>query len=176
MFKELGFKDGLLFMQGYSDGEKITFFEMGCRLGGSFYNHERACLGMDAIEMTIRYALTGKMVRDIHSIKYDIAKYDKFALDCNYLLKGYNETIKQIIGMEDVKSMPSCLSTIQYQEIGYHYDKDKTVDRPIFTASIICDTVEDVKKDVSYINNIFDVVNANNESILLPKIDPELLF
>lgn len=36
MFKDLGFKDGLLFMQGYSEGNRITFFEMGCRLGGSF--------------------------------------------------------------------------------------------------------------------------------------------
>lgn len=176
MFKDLGFKDGLLFMQGYADGEKITFFEMGCRLGGSFYNHERACLGTDAIEMTIRYALTGKMVENIHSLKYDIAKYDKFALDCNYLLKGYNETIKQIIGIDDVKGMSSCLSTIQYQEIGYHYDKDKTVDRPIFTASIICNTIEDVKKDVSYINKVFDVLNTEDKSILLTKINPEILF
>lgn len=176
MFKKLGFRDGLLFMQGYSDGKKITFFEMGCRLGGSFYNHERACLGMDAIEMTIRYALTGRMVDDIHSVKYDIARYDKFALDCNYLLKGYNETVADIKGIEDVKQMPSCISTIQYQEIGYHYDKDKIVDRPIFTASIVSNTAEDVKKDVSYINNIFDVLNTDGKSILLTKIDPESLF
>lgn len=176
MFKKLGFRDGLLFMQGYSDGKKITFFEMGCRLGGSFYNHERACLGMDAIEMTVRYALTGKMVDDIHSVKYDIARYDKFALDCNYLLKGYNETVADIKGIEDVKQMPSCISTIQYQEIGYHYDKDRTVDRPIFTASIVSNTAEDVKKDVSYINNIFDVLNTDGKSILLTKIDPESLF
>lgn len=176
MFKKLGFRDGLLFMQGYSDGKKITFFEMGCRLGGSFYNHERACLGMDAIEMTVRYALTGRMVDDIHSVKYDIARYDKFALDCNYLLKGYNETVADIKGIEDVKQMPSCISTIQYQEIGYHYDKDKIVDRPIFTASIVSNTAEDVKKDVSYINNIFDVLNTDGKSILLTKIDPESLF
>lgn len=176
MFKELGFKDGLLFMQGYSDGKKITFFEMGCRLGGSFYNHERACLGMDAIEMTVRYALTGRMVNDIYSVKHDIAKYNKFALDCNYLLKGYNETVAEINGIEDVKRMPSCISTIQYQEIGYHYDKDRTVDRPIFTASIVSNTVEDVKNDVSYINDVFDVLNSKGESILLTKIDPNSLF
>lgn len=176
MFKELGFKDGLLFMQGYSDGKKITFFEMGCRLGGSFYNHERECLGMDAIEMTVRYALSGRMVDDIHSIKYDIAKYNRFALDCNYLLKGYNETVTDIKGIEDVKKMTSCISTIQYQEVGYHYDKDKTVDRPIFTASIVSNTIEDVKKDVSYINNVFDAFNQEGKSIIMTKINPESLF
>lgn len=176
MFKKLGFRDGLLFMQGYANGDKITFFEMGCRLGGSFYNHERACLGMDAIEMTVRYALSGKMVNDISLIKYDVAKYDKFALDCNYLLKGYNETVAEINGIEDVRNMSSCISTIQYQEIGYHYDKDRTVDRPIFTASIVANTEDDVKSDVAHINEVFDVLNSNGESILLTKIDPEELF
>lgn len=176
MFKDLGFKDGLLFMQGYSDGNKITFFEMGCRLGGSFYNHERACLGMDAIEMTIRYAFTGKMINDIKSVKVDVAKYDKFALDCNYLLKGYDETIADIKGIDDVKKLSSCISTIQYQNIGYHYEKDRTVDRPIFTASLVADSKEQVIKDVSYINNMFDVINAKNESLLLTKMNPELLF
>lgn len=175
MFQDLGFKDGLFFMQGYADGNKITFFEMGCRLGGSFYNHERACLGMDSVEMTVRYALTGKMVEDIHSLKYDMAKYNKFALDCNYMLKGYNETIAEIKGMEEVKNMPSCRSTIQYHEIGYHYEKDRTVDRPIFTASIVADTMEQVKKDVAYINEVLDVLNPNGESILMMKIDPEAL-
>ena len=68
------------------------------------------------------------------------------------------------------------LFLIQYQEIGYHYDKDRTVDRPIFTASIVSNTAEDVKKDVSYINNIFDVLNTDGKSILLTKIDPESLF
>jgi len=29
MFKDLGFKDGLLFMQGYTEGNQITFFVNG---------------------------------------------------------------------------------------------------------------------------------------------------
>ena len=40
MFKSLGFKDGLYFMQGFSNGNKIIFYEMGCRLGGSYYDLE----------------------------------------------------------------------------------------------------------------------------------------
>jgi hypothetical protein len=91
------------------------------------------------------------------------------------MLKGYNETIAEIKGMEEVKNMPSCKSTIQYHEIGYHYEKDRTVDRPIFTASIVADTMEQVKKDVAYINEVLDVLNPNGESILMKKIDPEAL-
>ena len=177
MFKDLGFKDGLLFMQGYTEGNQITFFEMGCRLGGSFYNHEKKCIGYDPVDMIIRYALAGKMVYDINVIDKDIAKYNhKYALDCNYLLKGSDETVSEIKGIEEVKKLPSCISTIQYHEVGYHYTKDKTVDKPIFTAEIVVDNVIKVKEDVAYINNVFDVLNERGESILINKFDPEQLF
>jgi biotin carboxylase len=177
MFKDLGFKDGLLFMQGYTEGNQITFFEMGCRLGGSFYNHEKKCIGYDPVDMIIRYALVGKMVYDINVIDKDIAKYNhKYALDCNYLLKGSDETVSEIKGIEEVKNLPSCISTIQYHEVGYHYTKDRTVDKPIFTAEIVVDNVIKVKEDVAYINNVFDVLNERGESILINKFDPEQLF
>ena len=177
MFKDLGFKDGLLFMQGYSEGNRITFFEMGCRLGGSFYNHEKECIGYDPVDMIIRYALAGKMVYDIDAIDKDVAKYShKYALDCNYLLKGSDETVSEIKGIEEVKNLPSCISTIQYHEVGYHYSKDRTVDKPIFTAEIVVDNMIKVKEDVAYINNVFDVLNERGESILINKFDPEQLF
>ena len=86
MFKKLGFRDGLIFLQGHTDGNNITFYEMGCRLGGAFYNIEQACLGMNAIDMVVRYALTGKMVYEIESMPKDIAKFSKFGFSCNYLL------------------------------------------------------------------------------------------
>lgn len=177
MYKQLGFRDGLLFMQGYADGEKITFFEMGCRLGGSFYNHEKACLGHDALTMVVRYALSGKMEYDITAIPVDVSKYKgHFALDCNYLLKGTDETVAAMKGVEEVKALPSCISTIQYHEIGYHYTKDRTVDRPIYTVEIVADSPQKVIEDVNYVNKVFDVVNEKGESILINKFDPRDLF
>lgn len=177
MFKELGFRDGLLFMQGYADGDKITFFEMGCRLGGSFYNHEKACLGYDALTMIVRYALSGKMIENIHEIAGDIARYTgKYALDCNFLLKGTDETVAEMHGVEEIKQMPSCISTIQYHDLGYHYTKDRIVDRPIYTVEIVTDSPEKVVEDVNYVNRVFDVVNEKGESLLITKFDPVGLF
>ena len=177
MFKQLGFRDGLLFMQGYADGDKITFFEMGCRLGGSFYNHEKACLGHDALTMVIRYALSGKMENDITVIPVDAARYKgHFALDCNYLLKGTDETVAEVRGVGEVKSLPSCISTIQYHEIGYHYTKDRTVDKPIYTVEIVADTPEQVVEDVTHVHKVFDVVNEKGETLLSTKYNPEDLF
>ena len=176
MFKSEGFTDGILFMQGYYDGNRVTFYEMGCRLGGSYFNHEQACLGYNAMDMVIRFALTGKMVDDINMISKESAKYEKYALDCNYLLKGIDETVASIVGMEKVEAMPECIEIQKYQDVGYHYSKDRTVDRPIMVAEVVADNKEEVKRIVNYINNEFNVFNERGESLLMEKLDPVTLF
>lgn len=177
MFRELGFTDGLLFMQGYSSGEKVTFFEMGCRLGGSYYNHQRAVLGYNALEMVVNCALTGRMTKDIFMIPVDVAKYKgKFALDCNFLLKGSDETIAEIQGIEEIESMPCCVELQKLHDVGYHYVKDRTVDKPIANAEIVVDSQEEVIEKVNYINKTFDVLNDKGESLLITKMNPEELF
>lgn len=176
MFKKEGFTDGVLFMQGYYDGKNVKFFEMGCRLGGSYFNHEQACLGYNAMDMIIQYALTGKMVEDIKTISRESAKYKKYALDCNYLLKGYDQTVSEIHGMKEVESMPECIEIQKYHEEGYHYSKDRTVDRPIMVAEVVADSKDDVIRIVNYINGVYEVLNEKGESLLMDKLDPQELF
>ena len=177
MFRELGFTDGLLFMQGYSSREKITFFEMGCRLGGSYYNHQRAVLGYNALDMVVNSALTGRMTKDILSIPEDAAKYKgKFALDCNFLLKGSDETIAEIRGIKEIESMPCCVELQKLHDVGYHYVKDRTVDKPIANAEIVVSSRDEVVEKVNYINKTFDVLNEKGESLLITKLNPEELF
>ena len=176
MFKSEGFTDGVLFMQGYYNKNQVTFYEMGCRLGGSYFNHERECLGYNAMDMIIRFALTGRMVDDINAISKDSAKYKKYALDCNYLLKGTDETVASIVGVDKVEKMPECIEIQRYHDVGYHYGKDRTVDRPIMVAEVVADNEEEVKRIVNYINKEFDVFNKQGVSLLMEKLDPEKLF
>lgn len=150
---------------------------MGCRLGGSYYNHQRAVLGYDALEMVVNYAITGRMTKDIFSIPVDAAKYKgKYALDCNFLLKGHDETIAEIRGIEDIESMPCCVELQKLHDVGYHYVKDRTVDKPIANAEIVVDSKKEVIEKVNYINKTFDVLNDKGESLLIEKMNPEELF
>lgn len=177
MFKDLGFTDGVLFMQGYCTDEKIVFFEMGCRLGGSYYNHQRACLGHNALDMIVNCSLSGKMTDYINDIPLDVARYKgKYALDCNYLLKGSDETIAEICGLDEIKALPCCVELQQFHDVGYHYVKDRTVDKPIANAEIVLDSKDEVIEKVNYINGVFDVYNQNGESLLIDKLDPIELF
>lgn len=172
MFKSEGFTDGLIFLQGHFDGKRVKFYEMGCRLGGSFFNLEQECLGYNPIDMTIRYALTGKMVYDINMVSKRAAAYPKYAMSCNYLLKGDGETIYKINGIEEIKAMKNTVAIIQEREEGLTYYIDKTVDKPVLTVHSVADTFDDLKQLIKYMNDIFTVVNENGKSLLMEKFNP----
>ena len=104
---------------------------MGCRLGGSFFELEQACLGFNPVDMIVRYALSGKMTNAINEMHVQQAKYNKFALGYNFLLKGDSETIAEITGIDTMVTLQSYLSSIQYMNVGDHFKKDRTMDKPL---------------------------------------------
>ena len=168
MFKELGFRDGLIFLQGHIDGEKITFYEMGCRLGGSFFDLEQACLGMNAVDMIIRHALTGKMVSSIDIIPDRAAKFTKFAAVNNFLLAGGNETIAKIKGVEEAKKLPSYVTAIQYREEGLYYVLDSIVDKPVISIYFTGKDLKEIKDSIQYLNEPYASIRmgfSNNPCI-----------
>ena len=64
----------------------------------------------------------------------------------------------------------------QFHDVGYHYVKDRTVDKCIVDVEMVCDSKEEVIEKVNYINGIFDVFNERGESLLMSKLDPTELF
>lgn len=175
MFKELGFTDGLIFLQGHTDGKKITFYEMGCRLGGSFFELEQSVLGLNPVEMTVRYALTGKMTDSIERIGPRSADFPKAAMVANYLLDGDDETVAQIEGVEQVKALDSYVALIQQRDVGCHFQKDRTVDKPILSFFMAANSMEKMKKDLAFMNQVIQVTNAEGKSLLSQKYDPDNL-
>lgn len=173
MFKDLGFENGLIFLQGHTNGDKITFYEMGSRLGGSFYNLEQAYLGYNPVDMIVRCALTGKMTSNISEIPYDVANFSKHAIVCNYLLKGSDETIYEINGLEEMKQLPSYVASILQRGVGFHYTADRTVDKPVICVYLLADNFDQAKSDLGKLNEIFDVKNKDGKSLLMKKYRPE---
>lgn len=177
MYRELGFSDGLLFMQGYCDGNKVTFFEMGCRLGGSYFNHQRHLFGDDAIRMIIRYAMTGKMVSDISQFPVDMAKYNgRYAADINFLLKGKEGKVSKIVGIDKIKKRASCVETLLYADEGYEWTEARIVDRAIFTAEITAENKDQLVIEAGVVQDLFDAFDEKGNSILMEKLDPQDLY
>ncbi len=169
MFKDLGFTDGLIFLQGHTDGKRITFYEMGCRLGGSFFELEQAVLGLNPVEMTVRYALTGKMMDSIEQVMPRSADFPKVAMVANYLLEGDDETVAKIDGVDEVKSLDTYVALIQQRDVGCHFEKDRTVDKPILSFFMVADDLEKTKETLAFMNEKIQVTNADGKSLLSEK-------
>ena len=175
MFRSMGFKDGLYFLQGFSDGDKISFYEMGCRLGGSYYDLEDDIIDIDPIKMTVRYALSGKMTDRINEIPVDVGRYDKIGVCVNYLLDGEG-TIHSISGIEEIKRFPSFVAIDEVHAVGYHYQIDRTVDKPVVSVYLAVDSLEQLATDVNYMNSIIHVVDSTGKSLLKEPFNPDLLL
>lgn len=175
MFKSEGFRDGIFFLQGFTTGNKITFFEMGCRLGGAYPQMEEVGMGYNAFDMVVRYALTGKMVPNIEQIPLDSAKYKKIALDCNFLLKKDEVMIAKVVGLDKVKKLPSYVDVEFLVPEGTYFGKSRVVDNPVMSIYMLENSMDDAKKTLAYINGVLDVVDENGDSVLSMKYDPELL-
>lgn len=171
MFKDLGFTDGLIFLQGHTDGKKVTFYEMGCRLGGSFFELEQAVLGLNPVEMTIRYALTGRMIEAIEQISPNSARFPKVAMVANYLLEGEDETVAKIDGVNEVKELDSYVALIQQRDVGCHFKKDRTVDKPILSFFMVADNMDKIRKSLEFMNEKIQVTNEAGKSLLSTKYD-----
>lgn len=172
MFKGLGFTDGLIFLQGHTNGDRITFYEMGSRLGGTFYNVEQKSLGYNSIEMIVRYALSGKMVNNIDAIPHDVAKFSKPGASLNYLLKCEGKTIAKIEGRDVLDATPSVAAVIQPRNIGDVINKDSIVDKPLFTVHYVCDNMDELKENLEKFNQSIFAYDTEGESMLMDKIHP----
>lgn len=172
MFRSLGFRDGLIFMQGHTDGSKITFYEMGCRLGGSFYKLEQECIGLNPIDMVIRYALTGKMVEDIQTVSHDISKFPQYAISYNCLLGGSGETVADIKGFDIMKQLPSYVASTQQRGIGTYYEKDGIVDKPLITIYLASSDHQQIKTDIGTLNTEVEAYNAEGKPLLMQRYNP----
>ena len=171
MFSSLGIKDGIFFLQGYHHNGKISFFEMGCRLGGSYYNLEKACINMDPVDMVVRYALFGKMMNNMCEVPKRVADYTTPAICINYLLKGQEATIGTIIGLKDVIQYPTCKSYEQIHFEGDHFSNERIVDRPILSLYLVEESMSKAITDVDYLNEKFQVLDTKGQNLLKEKFD-----
>lgn len=78
--------------------------------------------------------------------------------------------------MDKIEALPECIEIQKYHDVGYHYGKDKTVDRPIMVAEIVAENKDEVIRLVNYINKEYDVFDEHGESLLMEKLNPEALF
>ncbi len=171
MCRELGFHDGLIFFQGYSNEGKITLFEMGCRLGGTFSHIDEYFLKVSPIDALIHYALTGKMA-DFADYSGITPKFSGAGCVLNLLLDESTAEITKVEGVAEVKGMKEVVNAIQFYEEGAKIPVTNATDKPFMILYMAADTMQQLRDAVEKVYATVKVSDGAGNSLLMPVYHP----
>lgn len=117
MFRDMGLKNGVAFIQAIPYKGKIYCHEMGYRLsGGMIYKITEPLMGINDMKMMLRYALGEQLVTKEELNYVDLKQENKvmaqlmIPLECG--------TIASVEGLEEILTWPNILDFLQYYKVG----------------------------------------------------------
>lgn len=166
MFKELGFKNGVIFLQGYAKGDRITFYEMGCRLGGTWPYIDEAFQGYNPIDMLVSHALTGRMLPG-GADPSSITPFFKGLASVIYFIATSGEgRIAKITGLDEVKQMPEVATTLQYYWEGDYYRLGSLTDILFLAVHMTASDYDELNKAMEEVYAKLDYLDENGDSLM----------
>ncbi len=171
MFRHLGIKDGMMFMQCKVENGICYVYDLGFRLTGSLEYKilERVC-GYNPLEMMIHHSLTGNMGDEDIAHKVN-PLFDTPAFNVSCLCAP--GTIKDIKGVEDVKNFAEVEDVV----LGHILGETITEQMRGLLAQITVRILGAVKKKedllpiMQKIDNTIHIIGTQSEELLLPGIE-----
>lgn len=173
MFRQLGIRNGMMFMQCKVENGTCYLYDLGFRPTGSLeYKILNRVCGYDPLDMMICFALTGKMgEEDIASKAKPEFASPAFNVSC-LCAPG---TIKEITGIEEVKLMPEVEDVVIA-----HYPGETITEqmRGLLTQITIrvlgsVDTKERLLSVMRKINETIHIIGEDSRELLLPGVEYE---
>lgn len=171
MFRHLGIKDGMMFMQCKVENGICYVYDIGYRLTGSLEYKilERVC-GYNPLEMMICHALTGKMGEESIADKA-VPEFKTPAFNVSCLCAP--GTIKAITGIDEVKAFPEVEDVVIAHAPGETITEQMRGLLAQITVRVL-GSVEDKEHllpVMQKIDNTIHIVGSNGEELLLPGIE-----
>jgi biotin carboxylase len=149
MLKDIGLKNGVIWVESFYQNGEFIFNEFGYRFGGSMtYLPIEYFYGVKELDLQIEYALTGQ--NNSYTKPVDLKKEKTYCLFPVHVKPG---KIVEIKGMDQIKSkegfmafIPGHLKGVQIQNWGstqqvfgyFHFVADKREEAEDYARSILC--------------------------------------
>ena len=157
MFKELGFKNGVIFLQGY---------EMGCRLGGTWPYIDEFFQGYNPIDMLVSHALTGKMLPD-GADPSSITPFFKGLASVIYFIATSGEgKIAKITGLDEVRQMPEVVTTLQYYWEGDYFRLGTLTDILFLAVHMTASSYDELNRAMDEVYTKINYLDENGDSLM----------
>ncbi len=175
MLRGLGLENGVLFLQSFIDESgSVRIYEPGFRLNGAQEHMIVSALtGIDAKELLINYAFTGKMSDRRVSEMADPLFNGKWACKLSPLVK--EGTIGRIEGTEEVRSLNGVVGINPNYEEGGVVSGLGTQRQMAANIFITADTTEELIKRTDEVQKLYHVYNDKGESMMLSPFDTSII-
>lgn len=171
MFRHLGIKDGMMFMQCKVEDGTCYLYDLGFRPTGSLeYKLLKRICGYDPLEMMIRFALTGKM-GDESIAGEAVPEFKKPAFNVSCLCSPGK--IKEIIGIDKVKRMPEVEDVVIAHTPGERITEQMRglLSQIAIRVLGVVPTKNDLLSVMQHIEDSIDIIGIDGEQLLLPGIE-----
>ena len=171
MFHHLGIKDGMMFMQCKVEEGICYVYDLGFRPTGSLeYKILKRVCDYDPLEMMIEYALTGKMGEESIANKVNpLFSAPAFNVSC----LSAPGTIKDITGIEEVKSFPEVEDVVLAHTLGETISEQMRGLLAQITVRILgsVEKKEDLFPTMQRIDDTIHIIGEHDEDLLLQGIE-----
>lgn len=170
MYKSEGFNEGLMFMQGYANEDKISFYEMGCRLGGTWPYIDEYYHGINPMDMLFNHALTGCSLDEPVNGRLDANFRGNAAII--YFLAGVSEgVIAKICGVDKLETLPFVVHVMQYYFEGDRFDMNRKTDVRFLAVHLVANSFVELKERINNVYGLVGYYDDKGESLLSPLYD-----
>lgn len=174
MLKDLGVKNGILYVSAFYENGHFYVYDPGFRLqGGGFHLTLMSVNGFDQRKMLINFALTGSMAYYDLDKMNDPKMHGQSAATVWFLLKS--GMIDKIYGLDYIKNHPSVDFAIQRFNIGDEVtDQMQGTERQVFLRIFMhCKNESELKSTIKDFQNRLKVLTPSGENLLLPSLNSE---
>ena len=175
MIRGLGLKNGAIFFQCFVDSHGIvSLYGPGYRLNGA---QEHLIVsrvsGIDAKEMYIQYALTGK-VANVDLEPLSNPKPSEICCKLSPLVMVGK--IKKIIGIEKIRNYSDVVSVNPSYNDGDDVTGEGTLKQIVCRFFIVSKNKYDLKRTIDNIQKEFKVINENGDNMLIGNFDTDIVI
>jgi Biotin carboxylase len=172
MFRSVGIKNGMMFMQCKIVRGLCVVYDIGYRLTGSleYINLKEVC-GYDPMDMLISFALTGEMGEPEIAKKIDPYLNGKYSYNVSILCKPGK--IAKISGVEEIKKLPGVIDVVIAHPEGETITMAMKGRLAQITIRILgkAYSVEQMKREMLEIQQLAQVVSDKGEEMILDGLE-----
>ncbi|MCR5781232.1 MAG: hypothetical protein K6G90_00710 [Clostridia bacterium] len=171
MLRSIGIRDGVLFLQGFVDGDTVRFYDPAYRFPGTDYEKNLlSATGVNLMERAVSFALGSDLPAES-------------ALDDCYHLGGKCAIslfftsrpgkIAYFDGLDEIRKIPGVVTAIQKEAVGSVIpDSGDVAQRVAEVGLVVADDKKTVEDTVLKVQSLLKVRDENGDNMLISLLDP----